>query len=232
MQAQLAEVVHALIDRAPDLRYRLRQGAVRDLDAEQALLKDMLLPASDGRRYSEFGPDWDRPRGSLSPQVDRQQPSGYSDGFLGARYALVCWLDELFTRDDSDWATRWNEQKLEIELYGSNDRAWKFWQQAQLAQSRTCSDALEVGYLCVMLGFRGDLRNHDKERRTWVANARHRLGEIQQMESPSSPALDAPLLARPLRGRHKLGRMVMTSWVVLLALVPVTAFVLVWRLGQ
>lgn len=231
MQAQLAEVVHGLIARGLDLRHRLQQGEVPDLDAEQALLKDMLLPPYDTRRYPEFGPDWDRPRGSLTPELAQQQP-GYTDSFLGARYALVCWLDELFTLNDSDWATRWNEQKLEIELYGSNDRAWKFWQQAQLAQSRTSSDALEVCYLCVMLGFRGDLRNHDKELRTWVANARHRLGEIQEMESPSSSALDAPLLARPLRGRHKLGRMVMTSWVTLLALVPALAFVLVWKLGQ
>ncbi len=232
MQPQLANVVHPVIAQGLDLRRRLQLGESPDLDIEQAILKDLLLSDLEARRYAEYRPDRDRPRGSLEQELNGEKPAEYVGGFLGVRYALVCWLDELFTRDDSDWAARWNEQKLEIELYGSNDRAWKFWQQAQLAQSRTGNDALEVCYLCVMLGFRGDLRKHDEQLRSWAANARHRLGTIQQIPWPYASVLGSPLPARPLRGRRKLRRMVITSWFALLALVPVVAFVVVWRLGQ
>ena len=72
--------------------------------------------------------------------------------FLGVRYGLTCWLDELFILY-SPWERLWNERKLEASLYGTNDRAWRFWEQARLAESRAGSSALEVFYLCVILGF-------------------------------------------------------------------------------
>ena len=46
---------------------------------------------------------------------------------LDIRYAMVCWIDELFILN-SVWGTQWNEQKLEVDLFGTNDRAWKFWE--------------------------------------------------------------------------------------------------------
>ena len=49
----------------------------------------------------------------------------------------------------------WNENKLETELYSTNDRAWKFYQQAKEAFTRRNRDPLEVYYVSVVLGFRG-----------------------------------------------------------------------------
>ena len=66
---------------------------------------------------------------------------------------MVCWLDELFLVD-SAWDARWNESKLELALYGTNDRAWHFWEQARLADTRPGTEALSAFFLCVMLGFR------------------------------------------------------------------------------
>src|SRR6266852_5305509 len=60
--------------------------------------------------------------------------------FLGIRYALACWLDEVFILD-SPWGRIWNERKIEEALYGTNDRAWFFWEQAQHAANRTGVDA-------------------------------------------------------------------------------------------
>src|SRR6185312_5642130 len=122
------------------------------------------------------------------------------ESFLGIRYALVCWLDELFT-SDRIWQAAWNERKLEVELYGSNDRAWKFWQQAALAQARPAADALEAAYLCVTLGFRGKLRDQADRLEPWIAAARLRLGKVDELSwayaAEPEPATDVP----PLHGR-------------------------------
>ncbi len=230
MEPALADVVHPVILRGLDLRKRLEDGPPPSLDVEQAVLKDLLLAESETARVPEYGPDRDRPRGNLN-RAGTLPPAAQGD-FLGVRYALTCWLDELFTRGNSDWAANWNEQKLEVELYGSNDRSWRFWQQAQLAQSRTTDDPLEVFYLCVMLGFRGDLQNQDEQLRRWAGSARHSLGQISEIQWPYASQLNVPVPAQPLRGRRSLRRMVMVACLTLVAVVPSIAFLLVWKVGH
>jgi len=234
MLPTLGDVVHAVLQRGLDLRERLDRGETPSIDVEQAILKDLLLAENEAMNIAQYGPDRDRPRGTLaaSPAETRETVQSALSDFLGVRYALTCWLDELFTLDDSDWSARWNEQKLEVELYGSNDRSWRFWQQAELAQARSGDDALEVFFLCVMLGFRGDLRRHDRQLRSWVASARHRLGRVQEIEWPYASQLNVPLPARPLAGRRMLRAMVMTVSLVVVAVAPVMAFLLIWRLGR
>lgn len=231
MHPALADIVHAVLLRGLDLKRRLEEGPPPSLDVEQAVLKDLLLAESETARIPEYGLDRDRPRGKLEGAASATVANRNSD-FLGVRYALVCWLDELFTRGDSDWAADWNEQKLEVELYGSNDRSWRFWQQAQLAQSRATDDALEVFYLCVMLGFRGDLREHDEQLRRWAGSARQRLGQINEIGWPYASQLNVPVPAQPLRGRRRLRGMVMAVCLTLVAVVPGIAFLLVWKVGH
>ena len=231
MQPALADIVHAVLLRGLDLKKRLEEGPSPSLDVEQAVLKDLLLAESETARIPEYGLDRDRPRGKLDGAANESLSAGKGD-FLGVRYALVCWLDELFTRGNSDWAANWNEQKLEVELYGSNDRSWRFWQQAQLAQSRATDDALEVFYLCVMLGFRGDLREHDEQLRRWAGSARQRLGQIIEIQWPYASQLNVPVPAQPLRGRRRLRRMVMVACLAIVAVVPSIAFLLVWKVGH
>ncbi len=231
MQAALSNVVHAVLLRGLDLKKRLEDGPLPSLDVEQAILKDLLLAESETAQVPEYGLDRDRPRGKLDGTGAPSATSG-KDDFFGVRYALVCWLDELFTRGSSDWAADWNEQKLEVELYGSNDRSWRFWQQAQLARSRATDDALEAFYLCVMLGFRGDLREHDEQLRRWAGAARQRLGQISEIEWPYASQLNVPVPAQPLRGRRRLRRMVMVACLTVVAVIPSIAFLLVWKVGH
>src|SRR5258708_12526978 len=73
-------------------------------------------------------------------------------GFQGIRYALVCWLDQIFTLDPQ-WAAKWQEEALEPEMYRSRLRAEQFWEQAKRAEARPSTDALEAYFLCPMLGF-------------------------------------------------------------------------------
>ena len=123
MNEPLSSLVHQALNYGLRLRQRIAEGERPALSAEQAVLKDMLLAAEAADLRREFGAD------ALAPGAKSGRP-GDAPRFLGIRYLLVCWLDELFT-DDSDWGRAWNERKLEMELYGSNDRAWRFWEQAR-----------------------------------------------------------------------------------------------------
>lgn len=231
MQKHLADLVYPVVTYGLQLQERLDQGAMPDIDAEQAILKDLLLTDYESQRWVEFGGEVARERGKLSEPIPGGVRPSVTQTFLGVRYALVCWLDELFTCD-TEWGTRWNERKLEVELYGSNDRAWKFWQQARLAQGRQGHCSLEGYYLCVMLGFRGEMRDHPEQLQTWITNAKFRLGNVQEPQWPFASPLDPPTCVPPLHGREGLERMAMASWLALLAAIPIVAFLLVQRLGN
>jgi type VI secretion system protein ImpK len=229
MPSQIDEFIHSVLSYGVELKARLDRGEQPDLDAEQAELKDKLLSDYEARRWPEFGGEPLRERGTLASSSNDASPD--SGQFLGVRYALACWLDELFTCY-SPWASAWNEHKLEVELYGSNDRAWRFWEQARLAQSRPGGEALEAFFLCVALGFRGELRDQPDKLQTWTNHAKARLGKVQEPVFPLASVGEPPTRVPPLRGREQLRRMVLCGWLLLLATIPVAAYCLVGRWGS
>ncbi len=222
MNDRCSRLAYPVISYGLALLERVERGAAPNLAREQAVLKDMLLTEETALR-SDGGDDagFD---GLVVPRTANQR-------FLGIRYALVCWLDELFTTRSS-WKEEWNEHKLEVKLYGSNDRAWKFWEQARLAQTRSTTEALEVFYLCVMLGFRGALGEQPEQLGTWLAASRQRLGQVSERELVISGENAPKVCAPPLRGAGRLRQMALTAWVTVLVLGPLTAFYVVHRLGQ
>src|SRR5262249_150679 len=132
--------------------------------------------------------------------------------FLGARYALSCWIDELFIVY-SQWAERWKPLILEQALFGTRVRAEKFWEQAEIVLRRPNAprppnppgpDAVETFFLCLLRGFRGTLRENPGKLREFVDG----------MRSQVVPAVDWPLPAdagvktnvEPLLGRETLLR--------------------------
>src|SRR5262245_9362442 len=129
MRDEIANLVHPVLRRALDLRQRLLAGEEPSFEVEQAALINLLGGEHESRRLLEYGGEL---RGEVRAQEGQEGYATSSSHFLGARYALVSWLDELFIID-SPWSQRWNEYKLEVRLYSSNDRAWKFWEQAKLA---------------------------------------------------------------------------------------------------
>jgi type VI secretion system protein ImpK len=220
MSDEIANLVRAALSRGLELKDRLGRGEPLSLEEEQAALKRLLLSDVEARRWPEYG-------GDGPPAVPGEAPG--RGRFLGIRYALACWLDEIFVLD-STWGTAWNEAKLEVALYGSNDRAWRFWEQAALAEGRPSTGPTEVFFLCVMLGFRGDLCDDPARLRAWVAAARARLGRDGEPAPPSPPRLDPLTAVPPLRGRDHLRRMVLAAGAVLLVLLPLLAFLVARRL--
>lgn len=230
MRQHIAEIVHSVIAHGLELQQRLRGGAVPELEHEQTLLKDLLLSDFESLRWSDFGGDVADGRRETGDETLSDERKHAADHFLGVRYALVCWLDEQFCNETA-WGQRWNENKLEMELYGTNDRAWRFWEQARIARSRAGSDALEVCYLCVVLGFRGQLRDQPERLQQWLQSARRRLGKVRELEWRYAADFDPPSVAPPLWGRDRLRRMALTAWIALLIFIPTMSFLLMRRLG-
>jgi type VI secretion system protein ImpK len=75
------------------------------------------------------------------------------------KYALVAWIDDVLI--DAPWDGRgwWKENALEVEVFNTRLRHEQFYVKAQEASALPRKDALEVFYVCVVLGFRGLYRD-------------------------------------------------------------------------
>ena len=89
-----------------------------------------------------------------------------AEGYLGqaadwqlAKYALVAWIDEVLI--ETDWPGRdwWNENVLEVEIFNTRLANEQFYVRAKEASGLQKRDALEVFYVCVVMGFRGLYRD-------------------------------------------------------------------------
>ena len=72
---------------------------------------------------------------------------------------LVYWADEVLTVHLGDWA----DYTLEQEFFSEQNRAWKFYVEAENAIAAGNSDVLEFFYLAVVLGFEGDIADAFRE---------------------------------------------------------------------
>lgn len=154
--------------------------------------------------------------------------AGHRSGsdYLGLGYPLTCWIDELMT-DDPIAGRIWNENKLEGELFGSNDRAWMFWRQAQLAETLGRGEDLAVFYLCVSLGFSGQYRSDPEHLSAWMHRTRLGLGLVPELKLPFAndlaPATDAPALT----GAATLQRAGYVGWIAAVLLLPLISYLAV-----
>jgi type VI secretion system protein ImpK len=216
MTNDLGNLVHPIFRRALALRARLEHGENVIFEVEQALLKGLLLTDFEARRWPEFGGEaWQ---------------TGTSSPFLGVRYPLACWLDELFSQ--TCWADLWRERTLEEALYGTKEGARKFWEQARQAEARANPDGLETFFLCVMLGFRGDRRNSPEPLRQWVAAAQARLTSAQNLQWRGPGDLEPAVNVERLRARERWHHLVLAAGLALLAMIPAATFYVVRQLAQ
>src|SRR5262245_23013777 len=102
MRKALANLVDPLLHYGLNLKERLEHGEEPGFAVERAVLKGMLLTESEGHPRADFsGDEADRPS-SAGESAATDAGARRSDRFLGVRYALVCWLDELFVLE-SPW---------------------------------------------------------------------------------------------------------------------------------
>jgi type VI secretion system protein ImpK len=106
---------------------------------------------------------------TLSPQEERTAVQNYlrsAEAQLGqrpdwelAKYALVAWIDDMLIESPWEGRSWWKENALEVEVFNTRVRATEFFSRAKDASNLTRRDALEVFYVCVVLGFRGLYRD-------------------------------------------------------------------------
>jgi type VI secretion system protein ImpK len=223
MREEIANMVFPVISYGLRLKERLAQGADLDLYTEQMQLKKLIVTENEAGHWKKFGGD-----GGVEPSVFRTRRStegGRRSGeeFLGIGYALACWLDEIFILD-SPWESEWREHTLEMQLYGMRERATRFWEQAKLAESRQGGDALEVYFLCAVLGFRGELGDDPARLRDWFTAVQARITRNLGLNPPNIAEDRPPSHVPPRVAQERMQRMVLAWGGVFLLVVPVVAF--------
>jgi type IV/VI secretion system ImpK/VasF family protein len=219
--------MHRVLDAGISLKERLENGERPDLATEQATLKMLLMGDNELRVMPDYVGE-----GNYGQSIMGQSKGG-APTYRGVKYALTAWLDEMFINDGPrDWADSWNEQKLESSLYQSNDRGWMFWEQARLAELRPGTEMLEAFYWCVMLGFRGELREEPQKLDNWARAARARLVSGQQTEWPLPPEREVPSNVPPRGAKDRFQNMMMAWNVALLLAVPLVSFIVIRMLGK
>jgi type VI secretion system protein ImpK len=209
MRDDIAEVVFKVLQKGIDLKERRERNEEVDFDTAQG---DLLGCLNDAR-LGESRPD-----------------------DLGARFALACWLDEILIGDaKTDWAQKWSrDYSLEFMLYRTRERAPRFWEGEKQAEARPGNDALEVYFLCSMLGFRGEppFGNSPEDLRSWADRIRPQVmrtyGDEPQRLDNSTPQNHVPLLS----GRDGFQAMLKIWAGVFVVLAFVLGFMLVKRSFQ
>jgi len=134
MTPEFAKAVDPIFLHVFGLMERLGRGTPRSVEDERAHIKALIDQAD-----AMWG----------------QTP----DGEL-AKYAIVSWIDEMLIIDvPSQYTDWWKNNALEWEYFNSNIRSEEFYARAKLATSLRRKDALEVFYVCVVMGFRGLYRD-------------------------------------------------------------------------
>ncbi|HWY86960.1 MAG TPA: DotU family type IV/VI secretion system protein [Gemmataceae bacterium] len=211
MREEIANLVYPVLTHGVRLRKRLAENDEGpDFATAQNELQGLLQSANQAQRWADFGGD-----APVGASIRARQ----SDQFLGIRYALVCWLDEIFILD-SPWQDQWSERSLEVDLYACRDRAWKFWEQADRAATRPSTDALEVFFLCVMLGFRGDKGNNPADLQKWCERIKAQLDMGQGAEFTLPPEGQPRTYVPILAGERRLQRMQYVAGVTFVILIP------------
>ena len=141
-----------------------------------------------------------------------------------AKYGLVSWIDEVLI--EAPWEKGrnwWKEKSLEWGYFGTNSRFERFFVLAEEANTLPQKDALEVFYVCLVLGFRGLYRA--PEQAPVLAEPLGMPGRIEDWARQKSRAIhggDRPKISEdhvPIDGAEPLEGSVMLIWSVFVALV-------------
>lgn len=82
-----------------------------------------------------------------------ESPSIKMEDFTLAKKAMIYWADEVLTDADA----RWKDMILERQFYSTRDRGVDFYLVGEKQAKSAHSDVTEVWYLCLALGFLGDI---------------------------------------------------------------------------
>ncbi len=190
MTPEFTSLVNPTLHYVLDLTSRIKGGGAQvDLKLERGQIRNVLRQAEE--KAARLG--------------GRAQAD-----FKLARELLVYWTDELMTIADQNW----REMTLEREYYTSQDRAWKFYMTGELDVRNGSGDVVELWYLALVLGFKGDIEDSftrmnrtdfppagtspDEARKLWAKELERLIPRKQSLGELTKPALTGDVI--PLRG--------------------------------
>ena len=116
-----------------------------------------------------------------------------------SKFALAAFVDETVLSNNFNLKEEWEKYPLQLEYFRDNQAGDKFFEKlaAMLKQIDVTADAVEIYYVCMLLGFKGRYAVYEKERLLQImqetANALVRAGKIRPVElSPHWLANDQP----------------------------------------
>jgi len=189
----------SVVERSQPTSRRQSQNAPTDLVSLAAPVFDLILRVKAGIVT---------PSTELRPQVaamlqkyeERALRHRFSEKIVRlAKFALAAFVDETVLTNDFPLKEEWEKYPLQLEYFGEHLAGNKFFDrlESMLRQTEAAADAIEVYYVCLLLGFKGKyavyLENEllDVIQRTGAAL--QRIGRLKNIElSPHGVAADQP----------------------------------------
>ncbi|MDQ3800268.1 MAG: type IVB secretion system protein IcmH/DotU, partial [Acidobacteriota bacterium] len=116
-----------------------------------------------------------------------------------AKFALAAFVDETVLTGQFHLKEEWERYPLQLEYFGEQLAGDKFFEKlrAMIAQIEVTADAVEIYYVCMLLGFKGRYAVYEQDKLLGImqqtANALVKAGKITKVElSPHWQANDQP----------------------------------------
>jgi type VI secretion system protein ImpK len=116
-----------------------------------------------------------------------------------SKFALASFVDETVLINNFPMRHEWERNPLQLEYFGEQLAGNKFFEKldSMLKQIDVTQDAVEIYYVCMLLGFKGRYAIYDQEKLLAImqetANALVKVGKIKPVElSPNWLANDQP----------------------------------------
>ena len=178
MTPEFAQPVNRVFDAVLDLVDRIERHERPDLSEEKKLIRMDLDALTSGAS---------------------NKPGQRSEDFELVRRALVYWVDEVLTMSQADW----KDMTLEFDYFAEKNRAWRFFEYGERAARVSSSDVIETWYLCLVLGFEGDIgeafrehlhqplpggaNNSSEARQAWATDLARLIRKPTQQELNGEP---------------------------------------------
>ena len=185
-------------ERAQQSSRRSQQGA-NDLVSFAAPIFDLILRLKSGIV---------QPSNDLRPKIaellkqfeERALRYRFSEKIVQvAKFALAAFVDETVLTNNFPLKEEWEKYPLQLELFGEQLAGEKFYDklESMLKQINVTADAVEIYYVCMLLGFKGKYAVYEQDKllatMQRTANALVKAGKIKKFElSPHWLAKDQP----------------------------------------
>jgi type VI secretion system protein ImpK len=117
-----------------------------------------------------------------------------------SKFAMAAFVDETVLMNNFPMRDQWEKSALQLELFGEQLAGNKFFEklEAMLNQVDVTKEAVEIYYMCMLLGFKGRYAVYEQEKLVDImhrtANALVKAGKIVPVElSPNWLANDQPV---------------------------------------